>query len=208
MTVSGTIDGLKKGSLYLQIFEDSTLVTLDSLELRGDGAFSFSEDVEQPEVFYLYLDKADNNDINDRITFFGEKGEINIQTAWNTFDSNAKIQGSKSHEKFQEFQDMLSKFNMVDLELMKESIQEGVGQDSLQIDSLIRLSDTNLKRKYRYIMNFAFNNLDTPVTPYVIMTQAQDANPKYLDSLVKSMPDSISQSKYGKALTAYVAEIN
>ena len=96
MTVSGNIKGLKKGTLYLQQFKDSTLAVLDSLEIKGDGAFSFSTEVSEPEVFYLYLKKEDNNDINDRITFFGEPGTITINTAWNTFDTDVEISGSKS----------------------------------------------------------------------------------------------------------------
>ena len=42
MTVTGNIKGLKKGTLYLQQFKDSTLTVLDSLEIKGDGNFSFS----------------------------------------------------------------------------------------------------------------------------------------------------------------------
>ncbi|NKI33442.1 DUF4369 domain-containing protein [Croceivirga thetidis] len=207
MTVSGTIEGLKKGQLYLQKVIDSNLVSVDSIEFRGNGDFTFSLNVEEPEVFYLYLEKADNNSINDRITFFGEKGEINVQTAWNTFEPGAEITGSNSHEKYMEFQDMLSKFNLVDLELMQEGLKEGIQADSLKADSLIKLSEVNLRRKYRYIINYAFNNLDTPVTPYLMLSQAKDANPKYLDSIVRSLPDSIAQTKYGKALRDYVAKL-
>ena len=91
MTVSGNIKGLKKGMLFLQQFKDSSLVGLDSLEIKGDGAFSFSEKIDGPDVFYLYLKKEDNNDINDRIVFFGEPGEITINTYWNTFDVDPEI---------------------------------------------------------------------------------------------------------------------
>ena len=72
MTVSGNIKGLKKGILYLQHIPDTTLVTIDSLEVDGDGNFSFKTEITHPEVFYLYLNKKDNNVINDRIPFFGE----------------------------------------------------------------------------------------------------------------------------------------
>ena len=69
MTVTGNVKGLKKGTLYLQHVPDSTLITLDSLKISGDGNFEFKTELESPEVFYLYLNKDDNNDINDRITF-------------------------------------------------------------------------------------------------------------------------------------------
>ena len=72
MTVNGTIKGLKKGTLYLQHVEDTTLVTVDSLEIEGTGSFTFKTELESPEIFYLYLDKKDNNDINDRLLFFAE----------------------------------------------------------------------------------------------------------------------------------------
>jgi len=70
MALSGQIKGLKKGVLYLQHVPDSTLVVIDSVLINGNGNFSFKTELESPEVFYLYLVKKDNNDINDRITFF------------------------------------------------------------------------------------------------------------------------------------------
>ncbi|MEP2279995.1 DUF4369 domain-containing protein, partial [Maribacter sp.] len=70
MIVNGKIKGLKKGTLYLQHVPDSVLITVDSLAINGDGNFSFKTKLMSPEIFYLYLDKKDNNDINDRITFF------------------------------------------------------------------------------------------------------------------------------------------
>ena len=57
MTVSGNIDGLKKGMLYFQQFKDSSLVNLDSLEIKGDGGFTFYHNLESPEVLYLFLKK-------------------------------------------------------------------------------------------------------------------------------------------------------
>ena len=91
MTITGNVKGLKKGTLYLQHIPDSVLVTLDSLKIEGDGNFTFKTELESPEIFYLYLNKKDNNDINDRITFFGEPGIITINTSCNTFDFGAGL---------------------------------------------------------------------------------------------------------------------
>ena len=204
MTVSGMIDGLKKGTLYFQKIGDSTLINIDSLEIKGDGNFEFSQELESPEVFYLYLKKADNNDLNDRIVFFGEQGEIHIKTYWNTFDSDAEITGSASHDKYLEFRGMISNFNKRDLELAQSSIQV----DSLELDSLNKLRDANFVNKYRYVLNFGFNNLDSHVTPYAILSEAAEANPKYLDSISKSLTTEIAEGKYGKALSEYVEGLN
>ena len=204
MTISGSIDGLKKGTLYLQRTQDSTLVTLDSVLVKGDGAFSFSQDIESPEVFYLYLDKADNNDVNDRITFFGEPGEISINTSWNTFDTKSKITGSKSQVKFAEFQAILSNFNKKELVLFQEILSK---QDSVKLDSLQKLRTANILRRYQYILNFGLTNPDSYVTPYVTLTEAPDANPKYLDSIYNSLNPEVANSKYGKRLNTYLESL-
>lgn len=202
MTVNGSIKGLKKGKLFLQKLTDSTLVNLDSIALKGNGNFTFSQELESPEMFYLYLEKADNNDLNDRIPFFGESGDITINTAWNTFDVAAEISGSSTHEKYQEFQQMITQFHKKDLELAKASMV----MDSTKLDSLNLRSESNLKNRYRYVINFALNNLDSPVTPYVVLSQASDANPRYLDSIAKSMTPEVAQTKYGKALKTFIAK--
>ena len=46
MTVVGKIDGLRKGTLYLQKLEDTLLVTVDSIEIKGDDGFVLSDDVD------------------------------------------------------------------------------------------------------------------------------------------------------------------
>ncbi len=208
MNVSGNIKGLKKGTLYLQQFKDSTLATLDSLEIKGDGAFSFTTEVNEPEVFYLYLKKEDNNDINDRITFFGESGDIVINTSWNTFDTNVDISGSKSHEKLLEFYDMASKFNIKELTLVQQASTPELQEDSVALDSIQRLINQNTISRYRYALNFGLNNGDSYATPYIMITEAREANPKYLDSIYKGLNPEVAASKYGKEFKAFLDENN
>lgn len=205
MTVSGKVKGLKKGTLYLQNIPDSTLVTIDSLEVDGDGDFSFKTELESPEVFYLYLNKKDNNDINDRITFFGEPGNITINTSWNTFDINAKIKGSASHEKLEEYRKNMSRFNKRNLEILQGTINPENPLDSLQLDSIQNLTDRNIRRGYAYALNFALNNKDSYIAPYIALTEVSDANMKYLDSINNSLTPEVANSKYGKALNNFLA---
>ncbi|MEM1258663.1 MAG: DUF4369 domain-containing protein [Bacteroidota bacterium] len=203
MVVSGNIKGLKKGLLYLQKLEDSVLTTIDSLEIRGDGTFSFEQELEHPELFYLYLNKKDNNDINDRIAFFGEKGNISITTSWNRFETDAKILGSKNHRDYSEYQQMMSNFNKRDLELAQAAFGES---DSLKVDSIEILAERNYVNRYRYLLNFGLTHPNSFVTPYIAITDGPEANPIYLDSIYNSLPDSIAQSNYGRILAKMVNE--
>ncbi|RYC50125.1 DUF4369 domain-containing protein [Flagellimonas olearia] len=206
MTVSGNVKGLKKGTLYLQQFKDSTLMVLDSLEVEGDGTFSFSEELESPDIFYLYLKKQDNNDLNDRITFFGEPGQITINTTWKTFDMDPEISGSKSHEKYLEFNEMISKFNIRDIALAQQATLPEFQEDSTALDSLQNLADINLVRRYRYALNFGLNNGDSYATPYIMMSEASDANPKYLDSVYNALTPEVASSKYGMAFQDFLSK--
>mgnify|MGYP003645383974 FL=1 len=207
MTVTGNVKGLKKGTLYLQHIVDTTLVTVDSLLVDGDGNFSFSTELESPELFYLYLDKKDNNSINDRITFFAEPGNITVKTNWNTFDLNAKIEGSKSDVKLKEYQEIMSKFNTRNLEYIRMSMDPKIQNDSTTIDSLQSLTDKNVKRGYLYAINFALNNADSYVAPYIAVKEVADANIKYLDSINNSLSPEVAKSKYGQELKEHIEAI-
>ncbi len=204
MVVNGTIKGLKKGTLYLQHVPDSTLVVLDSLLVQGDGNFSFQTELESPEIFYLYLDKKDNNDINDRITFFGEPGNITINTAWNTFDTNASIEGSETHRKLEEYRKVMTNINKKSLDLVQRATATENPLDSLQVDSLLRMSNRNMQRGYAFAINFALNNKDSYIAPYIALNEVGDANRKYLDSINNSLTPEVAASKYGKALQKYL----
>lgn len=206
MTVSGNIKGLKKGTLFLQHFKDSALVVLDSLEIAGDGSFEFTHELKHPEIFYLYLNKQDHNEINDRITFFGEPGTITINTYWNTFDMNPEILGSESHEKLREFNDMISKFNVREIELLQLATQPESQGDSLVLDSIQKLVDHNVVGSFRYALNFGLNNSDSYATPYAMLSVAENVNPKYLDSIYKSLNPEVASSKYGTALKEFLEQ--
>ena len=207
MIVTGKVKGLKKGTLFLQHIPDSTLVTLDSLQVEGDGSFSFKTELESPEIFYLYLNKKDANDINDRITFFGEPGTITINTAWNTFDTDAKIEGSKTQKKLEEYQKTMSRFNFKNLELMQTATNRQTALDSVQMDSMQRLSNKNVQRGYAFALNFALNNKDSYIAPYIALTEVSDANVIYLDSIYNSLTPEVADSKYGNRLGEYLTEI-
>ncbi|MBT8296936.1 MAG: DUF4369 domain-containing protein [Maribacter sp.] len=204
MFVSGNVKGLKKGTLYLQHVPDSTLVSIDSLEIAGNGDFSFKTELESPEIFYLYLNKMDNNEINDRITFFGEPGNITINTSWNTFDTNAKIEGSATQKKLEEYRKTMTRFNKRSIELMQSVTNSESPLDSLQVDSIQKLSDKNIQRGYVFAISFALNNKDSYIAPYIALTEVSDANVKYLDSINNALTPSVANSKYGKALDNFL----
>ena len=84
MTISGNVEGLMKGTLYLQYEKDSIVVNIDSVYLKGESNYKLTTNIKEPDIYYLYLEKEDGDSLNDIIPFFGNKGEIEINTRLST----------------------------------------------------------------------------------------------------------------------------
>ena len=204
LTVIGNIKGLKKGTVYLQQIKDTTLVVLDSLVIHGEGPFELHSDLEEPEVLFLMLDK--NGAENSRIAFFADKGITEISTTLKQYAFNPEIKGSEQQGKLHEFNGIIKKFNNQSLDLLKEQFDAQQSGDSNLIEAVNQKADNALKRKYLYAINFAMNNKDNEVAPYIALAEIYDANTKYLDTIYNALPKHIANSKYGIELEAYIKE--
>jgi succinate dehydrogenase flavin-adding protein (antitoxin of CptAB toxin-antitoxin module) len=204
LIVTGNIKGLKKGTIYLQKLKDTATVTLDSLVINGEVTFELQSTLEEPEVLFLTLD---NNSLNEnRISFFASKGITEINTTLKRFAYDAKIRGSIQQEKFEEYRSIISKFNNQRLDLFKQQFEAQKSEDDSLIDVVNANTDNLIKRKYLYTVNFALNNKNSEVAPYVALAEIFDANIKFLDTIYNSLEKDIANSKYGKELGAFIKE--
>ena len=151
--------------------------------------------------YYLNLDK----DQEKRILFFGEQGEITINTKLDKFVLSADISGLKNQELLDEYSDMIRQFHNKNLDLIKAEF-EAKG-DSLKLDSIVKLSNSLLKRRYYYTTNFAVKHANSEVAPYLALTELFDANISLLDTVNLSLTPEIQSSKYGKELAKFIDEI-
>lgn len=204
LKLTGTVKGLKKGTIYLQRLQDTILVTVDSLIVDGDPDFEFYADLKEPEVLYLHLDKVDASGYDDRIRFFAEPGEMNIITSLKNFESFAAITGSQNQAKMNEFLKMSIKFNSKNLDLLKASFDAQKSGDQEEIQKYDDSLQILLKSKYRYTGNFAATNKDLAVAPYLVITEIPDATIPYLDTLYGRFPKKIKSSKYGRELQTLI----
>ena len=200
MIVSGNIDGLKKGTIYLQKQQDSIIVSIDSILVDGNSNFKLETEINEPDIYYLYLDKNDGDSLNDIITFFGNNGEINIKTSLKNFDSSYEISGSKNTELLQEYFSIIRKFNLQNLDLLEIFYKAQIENNQIRIDSVNTQIENLIKRKYLYTLNFATNNSEFEISPYLAVSQIADANQEFLLKLYDTLPEKIKNSKYGKIL--------
>ena len=200
MIVSGNVDGLMKGTLYLQAQRDSLLVNLDSINLRGDGNFKLSTYIIEPDIYYLYLDKQDGDSLNDIITFFGNKGDIQINTRLSTFDSSFEISGSDNSNLLNEYNSIIRKYNLQNLDLLEIFYNAQIENNQKRIDSVNSELEDLIRKKYLYTLNFSITNSENEISPYIAVSQIPDANIELLRKLYDTLPIGIKDSKYGKIL--------
>jgi hypothetical protein len=204
--ISGNVEGLSKGILYLQKVEDTTVIVIDSIPINGDSKFESHFNLDSPEMLYLSLDRGQTNSIDNSLPFFAEPGTITIETTLKRFFADAKIKGSKNHDLLMEFKKINDRFNDENLVLMEKRLQNDLKPTQTTADSIEAAYQKLLKRKYRYTAHFATTHGDAAVAPYLALSEIANINTTYLDTIQKSMKPTIAKSKYGKMLTKFIKE--
>ncbi|KIA98322.1 MULTISPECIES: DUF4369 domain-containing protein [unclassified Flavobacterium] len=205
--ITGNIKGLKNGTLYIQRVVDTSLVAIDSIKIDGNSAFEANIELKSPEMLYLSVDRGVTNSLDNNILFFAEPGNINIDTNLDNYLSSAKITGSKNQELYEDYRKINSRFNDENLSLIELRFKAIKNNNQKTLDSIDEKQESNIKRKYLYATNFAINNKDYEIAPYIALSEIYDINIKYLDTIQKSMTPKVAQSLYGKKLTEYIAKI-
>lgn len=204
-TLTGNIKGLKKGTLYIQRIVDTTLVPLDTIKINGDSYFTSNFDLKSPEMLYLFLDRGVTNSLDNNISFFAEPGTMNLETSLDFFTADVKITGSKNQELYDGYRKVISRYNDRDLELTSLKFNAFKEKNTPEVEKIQTKQNALLKQKYLYTTNFAVNNGEHEVAPYVALADIYDINLKYLDTIQKRMSPKVAKSLYGKKLNEYIA---
>jgi len=201
MTVNGSIKGFQKGTLYLQRVDDGRFITLDSLAMNSTTDFELGYDLEEAELLFLSF----SEDINaERITFFADKGVTTIHTSLKRFKYDAQIEGGTQQQLLDTYYKNIGRFKDQRLEAMESQLNAEKEGNQDQADSLLAVMDNITKRSYLYTVNFAINNKDSEVAPFVAVSEIYDANVRFLDTINNVLPPKIANSKYGIILEAYI----
>ncbi len=198
-TLKGSVKGLKKGVVYLQKDGDSSIVDIDSMVIVGQEEFTLQTNLDEPIILYLKLFKNDGDE-EQYIPFFADKGVTEIKSTLKNFQFDAKISGSSQQKLLDEYLKVMSRFNNQNLELIASNFRALKDNDSILADSLSKQSDQIIKRKYSYTIQFAMNNKDSEIAPYLALYEIPSANPIYIDSVYNGLTDAIKNSYYGKKL--------
>jgi hypothetical protein len=205
--LTGNIKGLKKGTLYVQRVDNNKLVAIDTISIDGNSNFETNIELKSPEMMYLFLDRGVSNSLDNNLLFFAEPGDISIETNLENYIADAKVTGSKNQDLYYEYKKVDKRFQDESLTLIEKKFKAMKSKNEIELNGIIAKQETNIKRKYLYATNFAINNKDYEVAPYIALSEIYDINLKYLDTIHKSLSPKVAQSLYGKKLTEYIASI-
>ena len=195
MTVKVDVKNFKKGNIYLQKISDSTLINVDSVFVKKNEPIILKSKIDSPELFYLNLDVSN---IENRIEFFGEKGEININTSLEKFNSDFIIRGSSTDSIYRTYISVIKKFNNQRLDLIKLSFDLAKIEMN---DSLVKIQNqinSLNKRQYLYNLNYVVSNGESYLSPLIAINEFSDSGKIVLDTIKNSMSNEVLNSKYGK----------
>lgn len=207
LVITGDIKGLNQGKIYFQKIKDTTLTSFKAIKFDGNSSFKTYLDIEEPEVIYLFLDRGTSNSLDNHIAFFAEKGKMHISADVDNFTGKAKITGNKNQELLNDYRSVITTYTQKNIEIVENRIKADWAKNTRVSDSLKKIEDGIVTRKYQFTINFCLNNPDAEIAPYLAITEIYDANPKYLDSIYNSLVPKVKQSKYGKKLSEYLGAI-
>ena len=207
MTVSVSVAALKKGTLYLEKVQDSVLVAVDSVQVSREETVSLAANLDHPELFYLVLDRNGGNPEDNRIPFFGDYGTVTINTSLERFATDAVVTGSNTHDLHDSYLRIAKRFNEEELDLIAQYFRAQQSNNADSLSLLEQQSESLAKRRILFTVNFAVNNSQSVLAPYLALTELNDIQPALLDTIAKSMTPEVALTKYGTLLTAYVEEI-
>jgi len=204
MIVKGQISGLKKGTLYLQKMIDTTVVSIDSVQLFGDNNFELSDNVNSSQMYYLTYS---GGPADKKLMFFGEEGEITIKDNIEQFGFRPEISGSKNQEIMAAFNEVNQKFKLQRLDFIKKDFEARATKNQFAIDSLEQAYKKFVRRRFSYTTNYAVANKDSEVAPYIALSELFDANLYFLDTINNSLTEKSKNSIYGKQLQRFIDEV-
>ena len=206
MQVEVFVKDLKKGTLYLERVQDSILVAVDSMQITQEKPIVLEADLNHPELFYVLLDRNKADDFDNRIPFFGEAGNISIQTTLEGYVTKAEVVGSPTQDIFNSYNKVISQFNNEELDLLAAYLQAQISQNSDSLALLEKQSANLAKRKILFTANFAVNNRTSVIAPYLALYNLTSDSKSLLGTIAASMSDDVRNSSYGKQLRDYLAD--
>lgn len=198
-TLTGTISGVKEGTLYLGYAGSGDKYITDSVVLYGNGQFRFTGKTAEPSMAYItYNNKRASMDDPNAATFFIEPANIKMNLAFNAF-KDAVITGSVTQNEY----DLLQKHQQK-IRKRWQIVMDTLSAINKRSNALFQetkawaLSPYNEEQK-EITSAFIQKHPASYVTAWLLRFQ-RDISTDSLKKLYARFPDRVKQSSFGKAI--------
>ncbi len=186
-SLTGNIDSISDGWVYLKKREKGTFVIIDSTQLQ-EGSFSFTGQIGLPELHYILVPGEKYY-----IPFFLEGSEIKLNVIASDL-SQTTIEGSESNTEYEKFLSA-EKMIMDEIREVYGQMREASGDEALEKEleeTLYALYDDKDALAYQYIIN----NTSSPVAPYIAAKNLYNYEIEDLKVILDSLNESLDNSVY------------
>jgi peroxiredoxin len=187
-TITGKITGIDSGMIYLQKYDASDWVMLDSTRLEK-GEFTFKGKTEMPEMWFV----TDKNKLF--LPVFVENARISLEIYADSAEKSV-IKGSASHDLFIAFQKSSDSLNKLMEACYQEYKQAKEANDTLKMKKADSVSEVLDKAVKENVVKFAKANPASVVSPYLIMRNAWQFELPELVEVDAAFDTSIGRSTY------------
>ncbi len=188
-TISGKIIGIDSGLVYLQKFNVSDWVKIDSAKLEK-GLFTFKGKTEMPEMWFVTV-----KDKQVFLPVFVENSNISVEVYADSIDK-ANITGSLTHDLYKKYQKQSDSLNKL-MEAVYKRYKEAKDQnDTIGMKKADSISESLDKAVKFNVIQFAKANSKSVVGPYLIMRSAWQFDLPDLEDVAASFDTSLNHSSY------------
>ena len=158
--VSGNVEGVENGTVYLQKFRNKSFYVIDSSEIV-DGEFSFSTNVELPEIYGLSLDTTRTS-----FLLFLDENRTSVMLDSANYYRNTKVEGSDLHNLFVEYK----------------------SERNVEIDSFIRQHPSSLVSAYALYRDYSYRLSPEEIRSNIDLLDSSLLNTPYVEVLEELIP--------------------
>ncbi len=191
--ITGSVQGVDTGTIFLQKFDTDKWVNTDSAKLEK-GKFSFTGKVDLPEMYHIAMQESQV-----LLPVFLENATIEVAIIPDSADKST-IKGSATQDTYQQYVTMNDSINMKMDEVYADWKKAKEANDTLGMernDSISNVLDTEVKKQ---LVGFVKTNNKTVVSPYLIMRNSWQFELPELEEFLNVMDTSLNASPYMQAL--------
>ena len=185
--ITGSLDGLEEGKIYLQQRKSGEYVKVDSAEVVA-GAFAIDGYTDNPEMVYLMVDGK-----RGATRFFLENSEISVSGHVDSM-YQAEIVGSTVHDEYVSFNESMEPFNdefKALYDLRRAANEEG---DEEMVEYYSALSDSLYEVYTDFQLGYVEGNPASYISPTILRGVAYNMDGDELEEYVLAFDSSLDGS--------------